>query len=64
MKNDGKLGRNWLKGTLGDAMHEVLVGTGYKTRLIIEKLKSCGPIVRVYQNLQLFLADSLSGPSG
>ena len=24
MKNDGKLGRNWLKGTLGDAMHAVL----------------------------------------
>ncbi|SEI16682.1 transposase, IS5 family [Paraburkholderia hospita] len=28
MKTDGKLDRNWLKGTLGDAMHAVLCGAG------------------------------------
>ena len=40
MKNYGKLGRNWLKGTLGDAMHAVLCGAGHNIRLIINKLKS------------------------
>jgi IS5 family transposase len=48
MKNDGKLGRNWLKGALGDAMHAVLCGAGHNIRLIINKLKSCGPVVPVY----------------
>lgn len=43
MKTDGKLGRNWLKGTLGDAMHAVLCGAGHNIWLIINKLKSCGP---------------------
>ncbi len=38
MKTDGKLGRNWLKGALGDAMHAVLCGAGHNIRLIINKL--------------------------
>ena len=25
MKSDGRLGRNWLKGALGDALHAILV---------------------------------------
>ena len=48
MKNDGKLGRNWLKGPLGDAMHAVLCGAGQNIRLIINKLKCCGTVVQVY----------------
>ena len=48
MKNDGKLGRNWLKGALGDAMHAVLCGAGHNIRLIINKLKSCQPMAPVY----------------
>lgn len=28
MKADGLLGRNWLKGSLGDAMHALLCGAG------------------------------------
>ena len=48
MKNDGKLGRNWLKGSLGDAMHAVLCGAGHNIRLIIKKLKSCQPMAPVY----------------
>jgi IS5 family transposase len=40
MKADGKLGRCWLKGTIGDAMHAVLCGAGHNLRLIINKLKS------------------------
>jgi hypothetical protein len=33
MKNDGKLGRNWIKEALGDAMHAVLCGAGHNIRL-------------------------------
>jgi IS5 family transposase len=42
------LGRNWLKGALGDAMHAVLCGAGHNIRLIINKLKSCGSVAPVY----------------
>jgi IS5 family transposase len=48
MKNDGKLGRNWLKGSLGDAMHAVLCGAGHNIRLIINKLKSSRSMVPAY----------------
>lgn len=48
MKTDGKLGRNWLKGALGDAMHAVLCGAGHNIRLIINKLKSNAPMTPVY----------------
>lgn len=33
MKSDGKLGRNWLKGALGDALHAILCGAGHNIRL-------------------------------
>ncbi len=39
MKADGKLGRNWLKGTLGDAIHVVLCGTGHNLRMILRRLR-------------------------
>ncbi|AQW31653.1 IS5 family transposase (plasmid) [Ralstonia syzygii subsp. celebesensis] len=39
MKADGKLDRNWLKGTLGDAMHAVLCGAGHNLRMILHKLR-------------------------
>ena len=48
MKNDGKLGRNWPKGSLGDAMHAVLCGAGHNIRLIINKLKSSRSMVPAY----------------
>jgi IS5 family transposase len=41
---DGKLGRNWLKEALGDAINAVLCGAGHNLRLIINKLKAtCSP---------------------
>jgi IS5 family transposase len=44
MKSDGKLDRNWLKGSLGDALHAVLCGAGHNLRLIMNQLKSaCQP---------------------
>ncbi|MGF6652855.1 IS5 family transposase [Paraburkholderia youngii] len=39
MKTDGKLGRNWLKGAPGDAMHAVLWGAGHNLRMILRKLR-------------------------
>ena len=35
---DGRLGRNLLKGALGDALHAVLCGAGHNLRLLIRKL--------------------------
>lgn len=39
MKNEGKLRRNWLKGTLGDALHAVLCGAGHNLRLILRAIR-------------------------
>ncbi|MBH9551885.1 IS5 family transposase [Inhella gelatinilytica] len=39
MKNDGLLHRNWLKGSLGDAMHALLCGAGHNLRLILAHLR-------------------------
>lgn len=39
MKNDGKLRRNWLKGTQGDACHALLCGCGHNLRMILRKLR-------------------------
>ena len=39
MKSDGKLDRNWLKGTLGDALHAVLCGAGHNIRLLLRRLQ-------------------------
>ena len=41
MKNDGRLRRNWLKGSLGDALHAVLCGAGHNLRLILRALRLC-----------------------
>ena len=39
MKMDGRLGRNTLKGELGDALHAVLCGAGHNIRLLLKKLR-------------------------
>ena len=38
MKTDGLLGRNWLKGSAGDAMHVVLCAAGQNLRLILRAI--------------------------
>ena len=40
MKTEGKLDRNWLKGTIGDAVHAVLCGAGHDLRLLMNKVRS------------------------
>ena len=39
MKSDGLLDRNWLKGSLGDAMHALLCGAGHNLRMILAHLR-------------------------
>ena len=41
MKNDGRLRRNWLKGSLGDAQHAVLCDAGHNLRMILIALRLC-----------------------
>jgi len=36
---DGRLGKNPLKDTLGDALHAVICGAGHNLRLILAKLR-------------------------
>lgn len=38
MKNDGHLGRNFLKGAVGDAMNALLCGAGHNMRKILRQL--------------------------
>ena len=38
MKNDGRLGRNFLKGVAGDAMNALLCGAGHYLRKILRRL--------------------------
>lgn len=39
LKNEGRLGRNYLKGTLGDKLNALLVAAGYNFRLILKWLR-------------------------
>jgi IS5 family transposase len=50
MKNDGRLRRNWLKGTAGDAFHALLCGCGHNLRMILRKLRLllAQTLVRLY----------------
>jgi IS5 family transposase len=41
MKMEGRLARNPLKGSLGDALHAVLCGAGHNIRLMLKKLHVC-----------------------
>ena len=40
MKNDGHLGRNYLKGRLGDKINAIMAAVGYNFRLLIKWIKS------------------------
>ena len=39
LKSDGRLGRNYLKGTLGDQQNALLTGAGYNFRLLLKWLR-------------------------
>ncbi|MBF0444194.1 MAG: hypothetical protein HQL68_01290 [Magnetococcales bacterium] len=40
MKEDGRLGRNFLKDVLGDRINALLAGAGFNLRQILRKLRS------------------------
>lgn len=40
MKSDGKLNRNFLRGTLGDAFNALLCAVGHNLRMILRKIIS------------------------
>ncbi len=39
LKNDGRLGRNFLKGRDGDRINAILAGAGYNYRLVLKWLR-------------------------
>jgi IS5 family transposase len=48
LKNVGLLGRNYLKGEMGDALHAILCGAGHNIRLILRRLRFFGLIFGDY----------------
>jgi IS5 family transposase len=50
MKNDGRLGRNFLKGEVGDAINALLCGAGHNLRKILRQLALL--LVRIWRVLQ------------
>jgi len=38
-KAEGKLGKNWLKGSFGDALNPMLCGAGHNLRKILARLR-------------------------
>ena len=41
-------------------MHALICGAGHNIRLIINKLKACGPMAPVYLKVEMFSIDWLS----
>jgi transposase, IS5 family len=58
LKNDGLLGRNYLKGEFGDAMHVILCAAGHNIRLIFRQLRIFLPWLR--QALSHWIASVVS----
>jgi len=70
MKEDGKLDRNYLKGTLGDKINAILCGSGHNLRIILRKLREFLPIFArflltainlILEQRENCLAESVSG---
>ena len=54
MKNDGRLGRNFLKGEAGDAINALLCGAGHNLRKILRQLALlCAHIWQMLLRLRL-----------
>ncbi len=60
MKMDGRLGRNPLKGALGDAPHAVMCGAGHNLRLILAALRLL--CTRTGLSMQAVIAALLAAP--
>ena len=62
MKNDGRLRKNWLKGTEGDAFHAILCGCGHNLRMILRKLRLLFALILVRLQRQSARNDQVSHP--
>ena len=60
MKMNGRLGRNPLKGALGDALHAVMCGVGHNLRLILTALRLY--CARFGLSMQAVIAALLAAP--
>ncbi len=61
MKMDGRLGRNPLKGSLGDALHAVMCGAGQNLRLILAALRLY--CARIGLSMQAVVAALIASPT-
>jgi len=65
-KSDGKLGRNWLKGSFGDALNPILCGAGHNLRKILARLRRSlyeeliRPLCRLWRRAILWLEPSIA----
>lgn len=58
------LGRNWLRGELGDAMHAILCGAGHNLRMILRYLRVLGwPFAAALVWLPLLILGLLTPPA-
>ena len=60
MKMDGRLGRNPLKGQLGDAIHAVMCGAGHNLRLILAAQRLL--CARFGLSIQALIAELIAAP--
>jgi IS5 family transposase len=60
MKEDGKLNRNYLKGTFGDKINAILCGAGHNIRIILRKLRELRDFFLFYFQLFVFMPEKSS----
>lgn len=58
MKSDGLLGRNYLKGSIGDKINALLCGAGHDLRVILRKLRVFW--LKIFWSLCAYFADNFS----
>jgi IS5 family transposase len=65
MNADGLLGKNWLKGANGDALHALLCGAGHNLRMILRHLRVlyCVPLAWITSLTNGSIASSRWSPA-
>lgn len=63
LKSDGHLGRNFLKGAVGDAINALLTGAGHNLRKILKKLRLLYVFIRLAWRSLTFLLPRTAGTS-
>ncbi len=61
MKSEGKLRRNYLKGTIGDALNALLCAIGHNMRLIWRKIRSLFALIWIYLFGDLEIKNDMKG---